>query len=206
MSVISKLVTSVALAAAVVAGAGVGQANATTYEFSFSYSGTFGGGSVSGSGDLFGTSLGGGNYLLTGGSGTSTEAGNLTLEPAGTWINTLSPSVDLISDNILSAPGNPPVPANPALDGDGIVFLGSTLPLTSQYINIWGNGTNNYTYFNNYNGPFPAVNGTLASFTVSYIGVTPLPSTWTMLIAGFVGLGFFAYRGSKKNVAAIAAA
>jgi hypothetical protein len=35
---------------------------------------------------------------------------------------------------------------------------------------------------------------------------TPLPSTWTMLIAGFVGLGFFAYRGSKKGSAAIAVA
>jgi hypothetical protein len=34
---------------------------------------------------------------------------------------------------------------------------------------------------------------------------TPLPSTWTMLIAGFVGLGFFAYRGPKKNTGAIAA-
>jgi hypothetical protein len=35
---------------------------------------------------------------------------------------------------------------------------------------------------------------------------TPLPSTWTMLIAGFVGLGFVAYRGKKKGSAAIAAA
>jgi hypothetical protein len=35
---------------------------------------------------------------------------------------------------------------------------------------------------------------------------TPLPSTWTMLLAGFVGLGFFAYRGTKKNSAALAAA
>ncbi len=37
------------------------------------------------------------------------------------------------------------------------------------------------------------------------VAATPLPSTWMMLIAGFVGLGFFAYRGSKKNVAALAA-
>jgi hypothetical protein len=37
-------------------------------------------------------------------------------------------------------------------------------------------------------------------------GATPLPSTWTMLIAGFVGLGFLAYRGTKKNTAALAAA
>jgi hypothetical protein len=35
---------------------------------------------------------------------------------------------------------------------------------------------------------------------------TPLPSTWTMLIAGFAGLGFFAYRGTRKNAAALAAA
>jgi hypothetical protein len=36
--------------------------------------------------------------------------------------------------------------------------------------------------------------------------VTPLPSTWTMLIAGFVGLGFLANRGSKKVSALRAAA
>jgi hypothetical protein len=36
-------------------------------------------------------------------------------------------------------------------------------------------------------------------------GATPLPSTWLMLLSGFVGLGFFAYRGTKKR-AAIAAA
>jgi len=34
------------------------------------------------------------------------------------------------------------------------------------------------------------------------VGATPLPSTWTMLIAGFVGLGFFAYRGKKTAIAA----
>ena len=35
---------------------------------------------------------------------------------------------------------------------------------------------------------------------------TPLPSTWLILLTGFVGLGFFAYRGTKKNSAALAAA
>jgi hypothetical protein len=38
------------------------------------------------------------------------------------------------------------------------------------------------------------------------LSATPLPSTWTMLIAGFAGLGFFAYRGTRKNLTAIAAA
>ena len=41
------------------------------------------------------------------------------------------------------------------------------------------------------------------SGTAAY--VTPLPSTWMMLITGFVGLGFFAYRGSKKGSVAPAA-
>jgi len=33
-----------------------------------------------------------------------------------------------------------------------------------------------------------------------------LPSTWTMLIAGFACFGFFAYRGPKKNAATLAGA
>lgn len=35
---------------------------------------------------------------------------------------------------------------------------------------------------------------------------TPLPSTWTMLLAGFVGFGFLTYRGTKKGTASLAAA
>ena len=44
--------------------------------------------------------------------------------------------------------------------------------------------------------------GTLGSFLVA----TPLPSTWLMLLSGFVGIGFLAYRGTKKRSAAIAIA
>jgi hypothetical protein len=38
------------------------------------------------------------------------------------------------------------------------------------------------------------------------VSQTPLPSTWTMLIAGFVSRGFFGYRGSKNRAAALTAA
>ena len=38
------------------------------------------------------------------------------------------------------------------------------------------------------------------------ISATPLPSTWLMLLSGFVGLGFFAYRGTKKKASALAVA
>ena len=35
----------------------------------------------------------------------------------------------------------------------------------------------------------------------SEVSATPLPSTWLMLLSGFVGLGYFAYRGTKKRTA-----
>jgi choice-of-anchor C domain-containing protein len=38
------------------------------------------------------------------------------------------------------------------------------------------------------------------------VSATPLPSTWSMLVIGFAGLGFFACRGNRKGSAAIAAA
>ena len=50
---------------------------------------------------------------------------------------------------------------------------------------------------------FTDINGLSGVLTVT---ATPLPSAWTMLIAGFVGLGFLAYRGAKKNTALLAAA
>jgi len=35
----------------------------------------------------------------------------------------------------------------------------------------------------------------------STVSITPLPSSWVMLIAGFVGLGFLAYRGTRSAIA-----
>jgi len=46
----------------------------------------------------------------------------------------------------------------------------------------------------------------LDDVSLTPVTATPLPATWTMLIAGFLGFGFFAYRGTKKGSAAIAAA
>jgi hypothetical protein len=36
---------------------------------------------------------------------------------------------------------------------------------------------------------------------ISTVGATPLPSTWLMLLSGFAGFGFLAYRGTKKRTA-----
>jgi hypothetical protein len=48
--------------------------------------------------------------------------------------------------------------------------------------------------------------GTQGNFDNVSLTAAPLPSTWTMLTAGFIGLGFFAYRGSKNRPVALAAA
>lgn len=56
-----------------------------------------------------------------------------------------------------------------------------------------------------FNNPPGYYNDNTGSFSVS-ITATPLPSTWTMLIAGFVGLGLFAYRRSNKSSPTHAAA
>jgi hypothetical protein len=36
-------------------------------------------------------------------------------------------------------------------------------------------------------------------------GTVPLPATWAMMLAGFAGIGYLAYRGTKKNPTAVAA-
>jgi hypothetical protein len=94
---------------------------------------------------------------------------------------------------------------NKNVSGSAEVFTSS--PLVSYVSAPWGDGGDapgtlpdhdvgdgSVNYFEGPNMQFDAV------------GSTPLPSTWTMLIAGFAGLGFFAYRGSKNNAAVFAAA
>jgi hypothetical protein len=57
---------------------------------------------------------------------------------------------------------------------------------------------------------FTSANDPSATFldnvSLTPTAATPLPSTWLMMLSGFVGLGFFAYRGTKKNAATLAAA
>jgi hypothetical protein len=60
-------------------------------------------------------------------------------------------------------------------------------------------------------GPYPIESGGKSGGYINgayqmQVDATPLPATWLMLLSGFLGLGFLAYRGTKKNAAAIAAA
>ena len=48
-----------------------------------------------------------------------------------------------------------------------------------------------------------SVNG-LNQGALEVVAATPLPSSWTLMLAGLIGLGYVAYRGSAKSVAPIA--
>jgi hypothetical protein len=49
----------------------------------------------------------------------------------------------------------------------------------------------------------PEFGDTLTSSGSASVAPTPLPSTWTLLIGGFAGLFWFAFRGTKDNHSAI---
>jgi hypothetical protein len=84
------------------------------------------------------------------------------------------------------------------LNNNGFEFASFIDPMTLTYTPPSGPiDPNLVLYSSDLNGVIPLSGQILTA--------TPLPSTWLMLVSGFAGLGFFAYRGTKKN-AAIAAA
>jgi hypothetical protein len=107
-----------------------------------------------------------------------------------------SPDGEWYYDNVLYPTFNSPY--GTVFDNPGLLLLNT---VTNTDVNIFSAG-NGAPYIlgqspgqhqENLYESLTATNGSLAT--------TPLPSTWTMLIAGFVSLGFFAYRGTKKNAA-----
>jgi hypothetical protein len=79
--------------------------------------------------------------------------------------------VDLYSNGWIAGPGNP---TPPSTDYYGVV-VGYTDPIKGF--------TTDYT----------SANGLMFA--------APEPSTWTMMVLGFAGLGFAGYRASRKAVA-----
>jgi hypothetical protein len=99
----------------------------------------------SGYGSLNTNDQGSGSFLATIGSMTVTagvNTGNWVLYPGGPTSVT-SPLQSFNYDNLVLTTTNPP------LDGQGLLFANSTVSASVNYeINIWGNSTNNYSYYN----------------------------------------------------------
>jgi len=188
--------------AVLMAGAAFGMtaANATTFLFTFTQVGTPSNGCC-GPFDVSATlqaTASGGNYDITSiTSGTVTQNGTpfaitgLMTPPndAGGYFG---------FDNVIVAnAGNAPY----TLDSGGIGFLAAGVPnlyFPSEPItafNVWGNGgtsgTLGTTASNDVNTSF---NG-----TYSITAAVPEPSTWAMVILGFAGIGFVAYRRKRSG-------
>ena len=103
----------------------------------------------------------------------------------------ISPDGMFIYDNILY-PNSHPIFDNPGLL---VRDLATTNPLF-LYANFFGE-LGNLSFYTSFNGGYPVANGNFSDSVTA----TPLPSTWTMMIAALVGLGFFAYRGKRMGPA-----
>jgi hypothetical protein len=96
-----------------------------------------------------------------------------------------------------------PDSAERSTDGDIVSFLWSTSFMGGS------SGFSVYTNATSYTDP-PMIEiidiaGNMSSAPTFLPAATPLPTTWLMLVSGLVGLGFFAYRGTKKNASVSAA-
>ncbi len=149
-------------------------------------------------------------YLLTGGPGTvdasATFLGTYSSFTNGNYVfQTISPVILAAGNYYLEGYGwtSQDQERNTEVDGSPPDTFTSD-PSVSFVTSVYGTGSDKPATLpsNVFGGDiFSAANLEFGSVTA-----TPLPSTWTMLIAGFLGLGFIAYRGTKSRHAAVAAA
>ena len=165
-------------------------ANAATYDFSFS------GSDYSGSG-MFTTSGSSSPFTVTGVTGTASSP----FFNSGITSTITGVSGYYSADNLLFIPPTSGPSGSYYVDyygisfstADGDLFNLAYVP-SEPGLEIWDGVI--VASVNNPNGSY---GDSPINLTVT---ATPLPSTWTMLIGGLVGLGFLACRGSKKSSAA----
>lgn len=132
----------------------------------------------------------GGTYEIDGISGTVTQPSGMynilsTLPPTTSGV---SPAGYYFYDNSITQSGG-----TPNLSTTGILFFANTpdqYGLSASEFNIWWNGngdsyTLSTTASNNVNAQYEGV---------GILTAVPKSSTWAMMILGFCGLGFMAYR------------
>jgi hypothetical protein len=150
-----------------------------------------------------------GTYLTVGAAGT--DGAVLLNEDGGTALNVIGLAAnqsytlkfDYYGDNRPLQPWVLKLDVNGSTVDtiNGADLQPGTNPGTTESLPITSTGAGTVTLF------FWQASQTQASPIIDnvIISQTPLPATWLMLISGFVGLGFFAYRGTNKRNALAAA-
>jgi hypothetical protein len=138
-----------------------------------------------------------------------TTSGPIT--PTGTQVTNITGFFDVFVD-ITPAPGlfggdQRIYSTGPLVDYSGLGFYADTTPDATPFNLYWTNTTRSFSvgeYGVCYVGSCNETSGFYPLTSLEF-AATPLPSTWTMLIAGFVGLlGFVAFGGKKRNASALA--
>jgi hypothetical protein len=210
MSILSRFMARAALGMAVTLTAltafQISNAKATTFNWDFQGTFTyiepgntniFLGEAISASGTVTANYVSGSQYLVT--SITGVAYGNNNISQSFPLSGPLAPNSFHNNDNQLFYPLAPQL-----VDSNGLGFTGgSTGSDGPPVINLdifYGSCGTSVGYCLTSQGPHP---GSLAlgSFEVA---PTPLPSTWFMLLSGLLGLGYFAYCGTKKIAVATA--
>jgi hypothetical protein len=148
----------------------------------------------SGSATLTGTELSLGQYNITAATGTTINDPNFANQSYTYVPNLSAPSVAISPDMFLQYDGLV-LDGTPALTGNGLLWIGT-------------NGADeNIGYFDGYYYILDIYNqaspdGAYFSESILNLSITavPEPTTWAMLLIGFCGLGFMAYRRKSKPV------
>jgi hypothetical protein len=188
--------------AVVMAMAGATAAKADVFTFDFS------GLNVSGSGTFTATLIGSGLYDVTGATGTILDNDTSSVAQ-GAWTITGIPAAPVPSfstTNYLYFPAGPNSNqgysnSSSFLDTGGITVSAKN-GATTEYINLF-DLNNAYALANSKDdpsgeGPFGApINESITDFAVA--AAAPEPSTWAMMILGFLGIGFLGYRRNGRS-------
>jgi hypothetical protein len=184
---IRRLCGVAALGAGLICADAISTANAAiiTYAFDPGTSFVFPDG---GAGDLTGTftineidgNLTGDNVVVTGGI----EAGTYTPGLGGTFESVVTLSYEIRVDNMpvaalgvqLNAVSGPPAPGEPPPDLQALVLYSVT----------WQQG-------------FPMEQFAFVPYVTGGATLVPEPSTWAMMLLGFVGLSFAGYRSTRRS-------
>lgn len=161
---------------------GVSTANATVYKFSFESFDT----ELTATGEMMINTAG----EVIGISGTISGVVDQTINAVTPNPNfsgaAYSPDGSFIYNNLY-------YPSGLAFDIDGLLFQTAQNP--GAYWNLWGTSPGNYSLWESvgsYNYPIEE-SGSLS------VTATPEPSTWVMMLLGFVGLGYAGYRASRGS-------
>jgi hypothetical protein len=192
MKLLAKLISSVVMLLAV-----SGPGNATEYLTNDGFE----------TGDLTGWSFSG-NQFFQGvtpsvGGNYPSQAGNFHYEAGNTTPATLSQTFsDAVGQSLLVSgwvTGNGTGEVQFAFDGTTYVdVLAPTAPYTQYTFNVTATG--NDTFGINYVDP-PSFLGFDSFSVASVTSAVPEPSTWAMMILGFCGIGFMAYRKKQQDTA-----